>query len=117
MTSLQSAKDDLTAQLADSSKSLAAAQKKADDLEKTNEYLRGEQQSQDQAGQAAMSDYLKEIEQMKLEEERQAATIAQQKAEADQLHSAVKDLWGELTPAQRKQMQARAKAKAAPGKR
>merc|ERR550537_538246 len=78
---------------------------KADDLEKTNEYLRGEQQSQDQAGQAAMSDYLKEIEQMKMEQEKQAGTIAQQAAEAQELKQAAKDLWNELTPAQRKSIQ------------
>lgn len=109
MTSLQSAKDDLSQQLADSQKAAADAKTKADDLEKTNEYLRGEQQSTDAAGQAAMSDYLKEIEQMKLEEEKQQATIAQQAAQEAQLHQAAADLWKELTPAQRKQMQARAK--------
>jgi chromosome segregation ATPase len=109
MTSLQSAKDDLSQQLTDSQKAAAASQKKADDLEKTNEYLRGEQQSTDAAGQAAMSDYLKEIEAMKLEEEKQTATIAQQSAEMGELHQAAADLWKELTPAQRKQMQARAK--------
>ena len=37
MTSLQSAKDDLSQQLTDSQKAAAASQKKADDLEKTNE--------------------------------------------------------------------------------
>merc|ERR550537_145789 len=105
MTSLQSAKDDLSQQYSESQKALAAAQKKADDLEKTNEYLRGEQQSQDQAGQAAMSDYLKGIEQMKMEQEKQAGTIAQQAAEAQELKQAAKDLWNELTPAQRKSMQ------------
>ena len=53
-------------------------------------YLRGEQQSTDAAGQAAMSDYLKEIEAMKLEEEKQTATIAQQSAEMGELHQAVR---------------------------
>jgi len=113
MTTLQSAKDDLTQQLSDAKALKDAAEKKADELTKTNEYLRGEKSSSDTANAAAMSDYLREIEQMKMDETKKDATIATKAAEVQQLHSAVGDLWNELTPAQRKDLQAKAKDKAA----
>jgi chromosome segregation ATPase len=114
MTQLQSAKDDLTQQLSDAKAAETTAEKKADDLEKTNEYLRGEKSSSDTANAAAMSDYLREIEQMKMAETKKDATIQAKAAEVQQLHSAVGDLWNELTPAQRKDLQAKAKAKTSP---
>jgi chromosome segregation ATPase len=113
MTQLQTAKDDLTQQLSEANAAKAAAEKKADDLAKTNDYLRGEKSSSDTANQAAMSDYLREIEQMKMAETRKDSTIQAKEAEVTQLHSAVGDLWNELTPDQRKDLQAKAKAKAA----
>jgi chromosome segregation ATPase len=112
MTSLQSAKDDLTSQLADAQKSAVDAKHKADELEKTNEYLRGEKASTDSANQAAMSDYLREIEDMKQEETRKDGSIATGLAKIKQLSSAVSDLWKELTPSQRKDLKAKAQAQA-----
>merc|ERR1719326_1168904 len=112
MTSLQSSKDDLTAQLSDAEKTAADEKKKADELEKTNEYLRGEKASTDSANQAAMSDYLREIEDMKQEETKKDGSIAQGLAKIKQLSSAVSDLWKELTPAQRKDLKAKAQAEA-----
>merc|ERR1719482_1740688 len=112
MTQLQSAKDDLTQQLSDASAAKAAALKKADDLVKTNDYLRSEKSSSDTANQAAMSDYLREIEQMKMAETKKDGIIQSKEADLKQLHAALGDLWNELTPDQRKDMQAKAKAKA-----
>merc|ERR1719311_1209375 len=112
MTSLQSSKDDLTAQLSDAEKTAADAKKKADELEKTNEFLRGEKASTDSANQAAMSDYLKEIEGMKAEETKKDGGIAAGLAKIKQLSSAVSDLWKELTPAQRKDLKAKKLAQA-----
>jgi len=112
MTSLQSSKDDLTAQLSDAEKTAADAKKKADELEKTNEFLRGEKASTDSANQAAMSDYLKEIEGMKAEETKKDGSIAAGLAKIKQLSSAVSDLWKELTPAQRKDLKAKKLAQA-----
>jgi len=117
MTSLQSSKDDLTAQLADAQKATDEAKHKAEELEKTNEYLRGEKATTDTANQAAMSDYLKEIEDMKQEETKKDGSIAAGLDKIKQLSSAVGDLWKELTPAQRKDLKEKAKAKAAPTKR
>merc|ERR1719460_1435904 len=104
--------DDLPSQLADAQKSVADAKKKADELEKTNEYLRGEKASTDSANQAAMSDYLREIEDMKQEETRKDGSIAAGLAKIKQLSSAVSDLWKELTPAQRKDLKAKKLAEA-----
>merc|ERR1719473_509531 len=112
MTSLQSNKDDLTSQLSDAQKATAEAKRKADELEKTNEYLRGEKASTDSANQAAMSDYLKEIEDMKQDETRKEGSIAAGLAKIKQLSSAVSDLWKELTPSQRKDLKAKAQAQA-----
>merc|ERR1719311_231265 len=112
MTSLQTAKDDLTSQLTDAQNSAADMKKKADELEKTNEYLRGEKASTDSANQAAMSDYLREIEDMKQEETKKDGSIAAGLAKIKQLSSAVSDLWKELTPAQRKDLKVKAQAQA-----
>merc|ERR1719331_1615489 len=112
MTSLQTTKDDLTSELTDAQKAAADAKKKADELEKTNEYLRGEKASTDSANQAAMSDYLREIESMKQEETKKDGSIASGLAKIKQLSSAVSDLWKELTPAQRKDLKSKAQAQA-----
>merc|ERR1719191_876055 len=102
MTSLQTSNDDLKSDLADAKKSADDEKKKAADLTQTNEYLRNEAKSTDNANQAAMSDYLREIEGMKQEETKKDSSIAMGLAKIKQLSSAMSDLWKELTPAQRK---------------
>ena len=105
MTALQSQKDDLAATLQKQQDGAKKATAKAEELTRTNEYLRDESKSADAAQQAAMSDYLREIEGLRAEETRDHATIASDQANIGKMHEAVTSIWNMLTPDQKAKLE------------